>query len=65
MIQRPAGDQHWTRVHPEYRRPWAKLHPEQLAELMRRAKAGESQASLAREFRIGRTTVWRYLKSRG
>lgn len=65
MIARPSGDQHWTRAHPEYRRPWAKLHPEQLDALIARFQQGESQSELARVYRVGRTTVWRYLKARG
>lgn len=61
---RPKGDDHWTRRRPDLRRPWAKLSPDQLDDLVARFRAGESQSALARSFRIGRTTVWRYLKQR-
>lgn len=64
-IPHPSGDRHWTRLHPEYRQPWAKLHPEQIDDLCRRFQDGESQSALARQFRVGRTTVWRYLRARG
>jgi DNA invertase Pin-like site-specific DNA recombinase len=61
----PSGDQHWTRAHPEYRQPWAKLRHRQIEQLCTRFQAGESQSALARAYKIGRTTVWRYLKARG
>lgn len=37
-----------------------KLSPEQAAELVRRTRAGESVAGLAREFGVSRQTVYRY-----
>lgn len=60
MNNRPSGDNHWTRARPELRTPWTKLGKRRMAEFYRRLDAGESQSSLARAFRIGRTTAWRY-----
>lgn len=34
---------------------------EQISEIRRRAKAGESKASIARDLGIGRTSLYRYL----
>ena len=39
------------------------LVPEQVAELYRRATAGEKKAQLAREFNISRETLYQYLKT--
>ncbi|MEN3033124.1 recombinase family protein [Chromobacterium amazonense] len=39
------------------------LMPEQVAELCRRAAAGEKKAQLAREFNISRETLYQYLKT--
>lgn len=61
----PAGNAHWTRQPGVQRAPWGKLKPEKRAELTRRYLAGESQGALASEYRIGRTTVWRYLRKQG
>ena len=41
------------------------LSPEQVAELQRRATAGEQKATLAREFSISRETLYHYLKRAG
>lgn len=60
----PSGDRHWTRARPELRRPWAKLQPRQIEQLCALYKMGSSQSHLARRYKIGRTTVWRYLKAR-
>jgi DNA invertase Pin-like site-specific DNA recombinase len=38
------------------------LQPEQVAELQRRARAGEPKAQLARLFGISRETVYQYLR---
>ncbi len=38
------------------------LTPDQAAELTRRLGAGESKSALAREFKVDRTTVYRYIK---
>jgi DNA invertase Pin-like site-specific DNA recombinase len=62
---RPSGDAHWTRARPELLPSWKKLKPDQRAELTRRFLAGESESALARDYRIGRTTVWRYLRAQG
>ena len=39
------------------------LAPERVAELRRRAAAGEKKAQLAREFGISRETLYQYLKT--
>jgi DNA invertase Pin-like site-specific DNA recombinase len=39
------------------------LSPEQVADLRRRAAAGEQKAALAREFGISRETLYQYLRS--
>ena len=39
------------------------LAPEQVAQLRRRAAAGEKKAQLAREFGISRETVYQYLRT--
>ena len=39
------------------------LSPERVAELRRRADAGEQKAKLAREFGISRETLYQYLKT--
>ena len=39
------------------------LAPERVAELRRRAAAGEPKAQLAREFGISRETLYQYLKT--
>lgn len=59
------GNAHWTRARPELLPSWKKLKPAQRAELTRRFLAGESESALARAYRIGRTTVWRYLRMEG
>ncbi len=41
------------------------LTPEQVAELRARAAAGEPKTALARDFRIGRATVYNYLAPTG
>lgn len=61
----PSGDQHWTRQPGVIRQPWAKLLPEQIELLCARYEAGETQTALAQDFRVGRTTVWRYLRREG
>lgn len=38
------------------------LSPEKVAELRRRASAGEQKANLAREFGISRETLYQYLR---
>ncbi len=68
MIRRnyhPSGDQHWTRARPELLPKWKKLKPDKRAELTRRFLAGEHPEILAQTYRIGRTTVWRYLRAQG
>ena len=61
----PSGDLHWTRQPGVVREPWGKLPPAKRAELIERVKAGERADDLAREYRIGRTTAWRYLRREG
>ena len=61
----PSGDQHWTRARPELLPSWKKLKPEKRAELTQRVLAGENKNDLALEYRIGRTTIWRYLREEG
>jgi len=63
--KRPSGDAHWTRARPELLPSWTKLKPAKRAELIARFKAGERADDLAREYRIGRTTAWRYLRKAG
>ena len=46
-----------------YRGRKPSLAEPQIADLVRRAKAGEMKAALAREFSISRETVYQYLKS--
>ncbi|MDA8110051.1 MAG: EAL domain-containing protein [Betaproteobacteria bacterium] len=41
------------------------LSPERVAELRRRAAAGEQKAKLAREFGISRETLYQYLRTDG
>lgn len=64
-MTRPSGDRHWTRARPELLPSWKKLKSEQRAELTRRFLSGENESALARDYRIGRTTVWRYLRAQG
>lgn len=64
-MKRQAGDNHWTRRAPELRQPWAKLEASQIDDLCSLFLGGASQSWLARRYKIGRTTVWRYLRSRG
>jgi len=61
----PSGDSHWTRQPGVERAPWGKLEEEKIAVLCARYQAGETQSDLARTYRIGRTTVWRYLRRAG
>jgi DNA invertase Pin-like site-specific DNA recombinase len=46
-----------------YRGRKPSLPPEQIAELCKRAKAGEPKTRLASEFGISRETLYQYLKS--
>lgn len=62
---RPSGNFHWTRLHPEYRTPWTKLEPARVDELCTFYRMGSSPDWLAQRFGVGRTTVWRYAKAHG
>lgn len=64
-MARPSGNDHWTRQPGVKRRRWKKFRPADRTELIDRFLAGESQSALARDLRIGRTTVWRYLREQG
>ena len=48
-----------------YRGRKKSLGPEQVADLRRRAAAGEKKARLAREFGISRETLYQYLRTEG
>lgn len=61
----PSGDDHWTRRAPDMRQSWAKLRPDQIAELCMLYKGGSSPDWLARRFGVGRVTVWRYARAHG
>lgn len=41
--------------------PHAKLQPDQIREIIKRVKAGEKKAAVARAMNLGRKTVWRVL----
>ena len=61
----PSGSNHWTRQPGVERAPWAKLDPKQITALCADYAAGISPTVLARDYRIGRATVYRYLRTAG
>lgn len=65
----PTGDRNGSRLHPDRVRRGerinlAKLNETSVIEIRQRAAAGESRVSLAREYGVGRNTIWRVASGR-
>jgi DNA invertase Pin-like site-specific DNA recombinase len=69
MIQRQAGDRHWTRRKPELirrgpRANGAKLTEQDIELVYQLADRGWLPSQIAAHFGVSRQTIWRHLRDR-
>jgi len=63
---RQRGDLHWTRRRPDLLPSWKKLKPETIDALCQEfIRNRPPKTWLAKKYGVSRTSVWRYLRTRG